>query len=331
MPRPGLDHQLSIDRRLPTGYLAASLRVDVARGLTATPKWLPPRWLYDARGSALFDRITRLPGYYLSSAEREILAATAPEIAAITAADTLIELGSGSSAKTRSLLDALDAAGTLGRYVPVDVSEGALLDAGTALIRDYPRLHVHAVLADFTAGLGGLPAGGRRLVAFFGSTYGNLTPVERAGLLAELRRALAIGDGFLLGIDLIKDPALLVSAYDDPAGITAEFNRNVLYVLNRELGADFRPDAFRYQVRWNPQLERIETWLHAEGAQSVVVRHLALAVDFADGEALRTAISTKFHRAGVQAELERAEFRTTRWWTDRAERFALVLAVPTAG
>lgn len=323
---PGAAGRLRVHRRLPTDYLDASLRSDARRGLTATPKWLPSRWLYDARGSALFDQVTRLPGYYLTRAEREILGERAGRLAAEHPAATLVELGSGSSAKTRLLIDALEAAGTLRRYVPIDVSENALLDASAALLGDYPNLAIHAVVADFTEHLTRLPTVGRRFVAFFGSTFGNLGPVERAGLLADLRHLLGPGDGFLLGVDLVKDPRHLLAAYDDPGGVTAEFNRNVLNVLNRELGATFDPARFRYRVRWNAEQEWIEMWLYAEGAQAVWVADLGLAIDFGDGEGIRTAISAKFRPAGIEAELAAAGLSMRHCWTDSASRFALCLS-----
>ena len=246
----------SLDRRLPPGFLEEALRADARTGLTSTaePKSLPPKWFYDAQGSALFDKITELPEYYPTRAEREILRVNAAGIAAQTGARTLIELGSGSSDKTRLLLDALRDAGTLRCYVPVDVSEPALAAAGKALSAEYPGLDVRAVVSDFEERLG-FPADDEapapRLVAFLGSTIGNLEPGQRAAFLARVRDRLRPGDFFLLGTDLVKDPATLVAAYDDEAGVTAEFNKNVLAVLNAELGADFDLDAFEHVAVWN--------------------------------------------------------------------------------
>ena len=243
-----------IDRRLPPGFLAESLRTDARSGLTSDPKSLPPKWFYDAQGSALFEKITELREYYPTRAEREILYATAAEIAGQTRARTLVELGSGSSDKTRVLLDALRAAGTLRSYVPVDVSEPALVAAGEALSAEYPGLDVRAVVSDFEEHLG-FPVDGDvpapRLVAFLGSTIGNLLPDQRAAFLARVRAGLRPGDSFLLGTDLVKDPATLVAAYDDDAGVTAEFNKNVLAVLNTELGADFDRDEFEHVAVWD--------------------------------------------------------------------------------
>ncbi len=321
----------SIDRRLPPGFLAESLREDARSGLTSPEKSLPPTWFYDAQGSALFEKITELPEYYPTRAEREILHATAGRIAERTRARTLVELGSGSSEKTRLLLDALQAAGTLRCYVPVDVSEPALVTAADALAAEYPGLDVRAVLSDFTEHLG-LPADGDapapRLVAFLGSTIGNMVPDERASFLTRLRGRLSPGDFFLLGTDLIKDPATLVAAYDDAAGVTAEFNKNVLAVLNAELGADFDRDGFEHVAVWDPEAEWIEMRLRSLSDQTVHLPAIGLTVRFAEGEEMRTEVSAKFRREGVQAELAAAGFAMQAWWTDSAGQFGLSLSVP---
>ena len=325
---------LHVERRLPADFLADSLRADARAGLTATPKSLPPKWFYDAAGSELFEKITALPEYYPTRAEREILQARAVHIAAASRAATLVELGSGSSEKTRLLIGALRAAGTLRRYVPVDVSEQALLAAASALFSDYPGLEVDGVVSDFDdyldPGLGdGSETGdGPRLIAFLGGTIGNLLPDQRASFLARIRSGLADGDALLLGTDLVKDPAVLVSAYDDEAGVTAAFNKNVLAVLNHELGADFDPDNFEHVARWDPDQEWIEMRLRASGPQTVRLPAIDLTVSFDDGEELRTEVSAKFRREGVAAELTAAGFRQQRWWTDRQQRFGLSLAVP---
>jgi L-histidine N-alpha-methyltransferase len=325
------DPGLTVERHLSADYLETTLRADVAEGLTAEPKRLRPVWFYDERGSELFEEITRLPEYYPTRAEREILVGRAAQIAGATGAQSLVELGSGSSEKTRLLLDALRDAGTLETYVPVDVSDAALLGAATALREEYPGLAVHGLVADFTAHLGLLPAGGKRLVAFLGSTIGNLTPAERAAFLAELRATLEPGDAFLLGTDLVKDPGTLVAAYDDSRGVTAEFNRNVLRVLNRQMGGDFDPDNFAHVALWDAEQEWIEMRLRALSAQSVKLTGLDLVVDFAEGEELRTEISAKFRRDGIAAELDAAGFDLTHWWTDLGDRFALSLSVPKEG
>jgi L-histidine N-alpha-methyltransferase len=319
-----------LDSYLDDRDLALALREDARAGLTATPKSLPPKWFYDARGSELFEEITALPEYYPTGAEREVLVAHAGDIARITKAKTLIELGSGSSEKTRLLLDALRAGGTLGAFVPLDVSGTALRAAIDRIAADYPALEVHGIVGDFTRHLRYLPSGGTRLVAFLGGTIGNLLPAERAAFLTGLRAALEPGDWLLLGTDLVKDPAVLVAAYDDPAGITAEFNRNVLRVLNRELGADFDVDAFRHVALWDAGREWIEMRLRAHWPMTVRLPAIDLTVDFAAGEELRTEVSAKFRRDGVHRELAAAGFALRRWWTDPAGRFAesLAQAVP---
>jgi len=323
----------SLDRRLPDGFLADALRRDARAGLTSEPKSLPPKWFYDAQGSALFDKITELPEYYPTRAEREILRATATQIAGQTRAQTLVELGSGSSEKTRVLLDALRTAGTLRCYVPVDVSESALIAAGDALSAEYPGLDVRAVASDFEEHLGLPPEGDApapRLVAFLGSTIGNLLPGQRASFLARVRAELRPGDFFLLGTDLVKDPATLVAAYDDSSGVTADFNKNVLAVLNAELGADFDRDAFEHVAIWDPAAEWIEMRLRSAFAQTVHLPGIGLSVNFGAGEEMRTEVSAKFRRAGVEGELAAAGFTMRSWWTDAAGQFGLSLSVPSA-
>jgi L-histidine Nalpha-methyltransferase len=311
----------------PSSY-TESLRADVLAGLTATPKTLPPKYFYDERGSALFDQITRLEEYYPTRTERAILAEHAAEIASISAADALVELGSGTSEKTRLLLDALRNAGTLEAFVPFDVDPAVLTVASEAIAAAYPSIDVHAVVGDFERHLGALPARGRRLVAFLGSTIGNFAPGPRAAFLTALRATLNDGDSFLLGTDLVKDVDRLVAAYDDKAGVTAAFNRNVLYVINRELDADFEVEAFDHVARWNPEREWIEMNLRSARDQVVHVNGLGLAVEFAAGELMRTEISAKFRRERIEAELDVAGLRLTHWWTDPGGDFALSLSVP---
>jgi L-histidine N-alpha-methyltransferase len=307
---------------------AEALRADALAGLTATPKELPPRWFYDERGSELFDRITRLPEYYPTRTERAILTARAGEIAAAAGADVLVELGSGTSEKTRLLLTAMREAGTLRRFVPFDVDPSVLRLAGDALAEEYPGLEVDGVVGDFTRHLGELPTDGRRMVAFLGSTIGNLAPAERAAFLADLAATLQPGDSFLLGTDLVKDEGRLVRAYDDAEGVTADFNRNVLLVLNRELKADFDPEAFTHVAVWDTEHEWIEMRLRSVREQQVNVAALDLGVPFAAGEEMRTEISAKFRRAGVERELAAAGLAMTRWWTDPTGDFGLSLAQP---
>jgi L-histidine Nalpha-methyltransferase len=318
---------LIVDNHLPADFLTAALREDALRGLTASPKWLPPKWFYDERGSELFEQITRLPEYYPTRAERSILDARGGEIAATSRADTLVELGSGSAEKTRLLLDALRRAGTLRRYVPVDVSESALRAAAAQILTEYPGLVVHGVVADFEQHLDRLPRGDRRMVAFLGGTIGNLVPHERARFLRQIRAELRPGETLLLGTDLVKSPDVLVPAYDDAAGVTAEFNKNVLHVINRELKADFDPDAFAHVARWDAQAEWIEMRLRALSEQRVRVELLGLDVTFERGEQMRTEVSAKFRREGIVAELDAAGFELADWWTDAAGRFGLSLSV----
>ncbi|CAM5346437.1 L-histidine N(alpha)-methyltransferase [Streptomyces griseomycini] len=313
-----------LTRTLPEDAAGAALRADVLEGLTGSPRTLPPKWFYDAHGSELFERITALPEYYPTRAEREILVARSGEIAAAAGARTLVELGSGSSEKTRYLIDALT---DLRTYVPVDVSESALTRAGQALVAERPGLDVHALVADFTARLTLPRTPGPRLVAFLGGTIGNLLPAERAAFLSSVRGLLAPGDALLLGTDLVKDERVLVRAYDDAAGVTAAFNKNVLTVLNRELGADFDPASFDHVALWDARHEWIEMRLRSRPAQTVKVPALDLAVDFAAGEELRTEVSAKFRKEGVRAELAAAGLELARWWTDDAGRFALSLSV----
>ncbi|MFF4342591.1 L-histidine N(alpha)-methyltransferase [Kitasatospora sp. NPDC001540] len=317
-----------LTRLLPPDHLHHALRADVRDGLTGEPKRLPPKWFYDARGSELFEEITRLPEYYPTRAEREILTDRAADIATATRARTLVELGSGSSEKTRLLLDALRAAGTLERYVPVDVSESALESAAQALTADYPGLEVAAVLSDFTQSLGLPDGGGPRLVVFLGGTLGNLLPAERTAFLTGLRAQLLPGDWLLLGTDLVKDPAVLVAAYDDAAGVTAAFNRNLLAVLNRELNADFEPEQFDHVALWDAEHEWIEMRLRSRRAQTVKIADLGLPVHFEAGEELYTEVSAKFRRERVERELFAAGLRLADWWTDGEGRFGLSLSRP---
>jgi L-histidine N-alpha-methyltransferase len=320
---------VSLTDHLSAEDAGAALRADVLVGLTSSPKSLPPRWFYDERGSALFDQITRLPEYYPTRVERALLRASAPEIAAVSGADVLVELGSGTSEKTRLLLDALRAAGRLRRFVPFDVDASVLRAAADSVSADYPGVEVHPVVGDFTRHLTELPRSGRRLVAFLGSTIGNLEPGPRADFLAALSATLHPGDCFLLGTDLVKDPVRLVRAYDDTDGVTAAFNRNVLAVLNRELGADFQPDSFEHVALWDAGREWIEMRLRSRTDQCVRIPAVDLQVQFSAGEEMRTEVSAKFRRRGVAAELGAAGLSMTHWWSDPAGDFGLSLAIRT--
>jgi L-histidine N-alpha-methyltransferase len=307
-------------------WAQGSLVEDVRRGLGAHPRSLPPKWLYDDRGSQLFDEITRLPEYYPTEREREILRARAGQIAELSGATTVIELGSGTSDKTRTLLDAFTSSGQLQRFVPVDVSETTLREAAKALAAAYPGLQVEAVVGDFTLHLRQLPSGGRRMVAFLGGTIGNLYIEERAAFLGALADTLQPGDSLLLGTDLVKSSERLIAAYNDSQGVTAEFVSNSLRVLNRELAADFDVDAFAYIPFWDPHLERMDLRLRSEMPQHVRIPGANLEVDLASGEEIRVEISTKFRVEGIRDELTAAGFSVAETWTDPAGDFGLTLA-----
>jgi L-histidine N-alpha-methyltransferase len=304
----------------------SSIETDVRRGLTTAPKDIPPKWFYDDRGSALFERITRLPEYYPTRRERAILESRAAEMARITGADTLVELGSGTSEKTRVLLDALRRAGMLTRFVPFDVSKQTLHDAAAAIEREYPGVDVQPVVGDFTLDLDTIPRKGRRLIAFLGGTIGNLLPEDRGRFLRAVGWLLEPDDFFLLGTDLVKDVDRLVAAYDDATGVTAEFNKNVLHVLNRELDADFDVNRFEHVAVFDDDREWIEMRLRSSQTQTVNLAAIDLTVEFDAGEEMRTEVSAKFRREGVERELAAAGLRLTHWWTDDAGDFALSLS-----
>ncbi len=314
-----------IDVHLTPDYAARALREDARDGLTAEPKWLAPKWFYDARGSELFEEITRLPEYYPTRAEREILDARSGEIAALTGAHTLVELGSGSSEKTRLLLDGLRDHGTLTTFVPLDVSESALREAAAAINADYPELVVHGVVGDFTEHLDKLPGDAPRVVAFLGGTIGNLLPDEREVFYASIRDVLEPGEWLLLGTDLVKDPATLVAAYDDSAGVTAEFNRTSCGCSTGSSARTSTSTRSAHVAVWDAENEWIEMHLRADRAMQVLIPEIGLEVEFAEGEELSTEVSAKFHRYGVEAELGKAGFTPGAWWTDSEERFALSL------
>jgi L-histidine Nalpha-methyltransferase len=308
------------------GWARRALVDDVRRGLGRHPLKLSPRWLYDARGSALFERITRLPEYYPTEAEREILGREAASIATLTGADTIIELGSGTSEKTRTLLDAFQETGRLRRFVPFDVSESTLRDAAAQLSERYPGLQVHGLVGDFTLHLSHVPTGGVPLVAFLGSTIGNLYVEERRAFLSMLAEQLPDEGWLLLGIDLVKPVDRLIAAYDDPHGVTAEFTRNVLHVLNHEVGADFDVEAFDHVALWDPLRERMDLRLRVNGDQVVSIADADVRLDLHDGEEIRVEISTKFRVPAITAEVEAAGFRIRQLWTDPRGDFALILA-----
>jgi L-histidine Nalpha-methyltransferase len=315
---------------LPPGFLENALREDVRAGLAAMPKALPSKWLHDAWGSSLFAKIAELPEYYLARAEHAILGDVAGTVAALTGANALIELGPGAPEQTRLLLDALREWGTIEAYVGVDVNECAVRATGDALEARYPGLVVRPVVADFEEHLGlpGYPATGRRLVAFLGPAFGKMVPARRALFLARVRSRLHEGDAFLLSTDLVKDPDVLVGAYDDSAGVTAAYDKNVLAVLNARLGADFDPDSFDHIAMWVPEMEWIETRLRSVPSQQVRVPGAGLTARFRAGEEMRTEISAKFRRDRLTSELAAAGLAIHTWWTDPADQFAVSLSVP---
>jgi len=305
---------------------ATGLAADVREGLTRDLKELPPKYLYDARGSALFDRITTLPEYYPSRAEREILNRRAPEIVVESDARELIELGSGTASKTRALLYAMAGAGSLDRYVPFDVDRSVVERCAAELLELYPGLAVHGVVGDFERHLEHIPAGDRRLFAFLGGTIGNLYPPQRAAFLRRVRRLMGPTDTLLIGTDLVKDRNVLEAAYNDSEGVTAEFNRNVLRVVNDTLDADFEPEAFEHVAFFDEANSWIEMRLRARGAQTVRVNGAQLEVSFSDGEEMRTEISAKFTRDGVERELEAAGMGLDGFYTDDDGLFGLASA-----
>jgi len=300
------------------------------RSLQAEPKELPAVWLYDERGSRLYEEITRLPAYYLPRREGEILRDRAPEIARLTRASTLAELGAGSANNTRLLLDALEAAGTLERFVPLDVSGHALQASAETIAAAYPRLAIQAIVGDFERDLGLLPRRGRRLIAFLGSTIGNLYPAQRARLLAALAHELSSEDALLIGIDLVKDPAPLRAAYNDPGGVTETFVRNALTAANRELEATFEQRRFAYEARWDQEHEWMDIGFSARAAHRVWVGRLERELAFGQGEPLRVEVSSKFRRERFEREAADAGLRVAQWWTDGAGDFAVALVQPYA-
>jgi L-histidine N-alpha-methyltransferase len=325
-PEPVLETAIRIDSHL-GGADERSLADDVLDGLTRPFKELPPKHFYDARGAELFDRICELPEYYPTRAERAILEQNSHELAALTQAAELVELGSGTASKTRVLLSALDEAGTLRRYVPVDVTESMVRECAAELTVEYPGLQVHGVIGDFERHLGEIPEPvGPRIVAFLGGTIGNFPPGSRRRILREISRLLGPEDHLLIGTDLVKDPRVLQAAYDDAQGVTAEFNRNVLRVLNRELDADFEPDDFDHVALFNAEHEWIEMRLRAKREHTTLVRGLDLPVHFDAGEEIRTEISAKFTAERIEGDLATAGLELVRLFTDPDELFALTLS-----
>ena len=318
----------TIDVHLSPEDVQRQMRHDAVVGLQASEKSIPPVWFYDERGSRLFEEITQLPEYYPTRAERALLEEHAASIAELSKADTLVELGAGSCEKTRVLLSALERAGTLTRYVPFDVSDEFLRGAAASLSEEYAALDIHLVIGDFHHHLTEIPTDGRRMVAFLGGTIGNLNPAQRARFLFDLNCTMSSDDSLLLGADLVKDPGRLVSAYDDAAGVTADFNRNVLHVLNEQLGGDFDPARFRHVALWNEDEQWIEMRLRAQEPTEVSLSGAGITVSFDEGEDLLTEISAKFTPERIEQELSEAGFVLEGVWGADEGEFLLALAHP---
>jgi L-histidine Nalpha-methyltransferase len=318
--------RVSVEVRLPPGGPLSGMAADVRAGLTCPFKELSPRYFYDQRGSQLFEQITDLPEYYPTRCERAILESHADEIVETAEPRSLIELGSGSAAKTRVLLDAMRDAGCLETYCPVDISERITRDTAASVAEEYEDVEVRGLVCDFELDLERVPVGGPRVIALLGGTIGNFAPQQRAGFLRRICNLLDAGDRFLLGTDLVKDRATLEAAYDDPRGVTAEFNKNVLAVINRELGADFDLDAFEHRAYWDPDNLWIDIRLCSLARQIVSVSALDLLVSFDRGEEMRTEISTKFARQGLVGIYAEAGLEMCGWWTDPDGLYGLSMA-----
>lgn len=318
--------QVEIEVHLPDGGPLASLAEDVREGLSAPFKEIPPKYFYDERGSRLFEEITGLPEYYPTRAERSILEARAGEIVAAAGAATLVELGSGSAAKTRRLLDAMRDAGSLDTYVPVDISEEITRETAASLVEEYPGLRVRGVVCDYETHLERVPREEVALIAFLGGTIGNFRPAPRRSFLARIATLMYPGDRFLLGVDLVKDRFRLEAAYNDSAGVTAEFNKNLLRVLNRHLDADFDPEAFEHVAFWDTENSWVDIRLRSLAEQWVDVRELGMRAHFDPDEEMRTETSSKFTRERLEHLYAQAGLELVEWWTDPGDLYALSLA-----
>ncbi len=298
---------------------------DVRHGLTAHHKYLPSKYFYDAAGSKLFEQITELPEYYLTRAEAEIIGANADELMAELQPDEMLELGSGSSRKTQMLIEAMYRSGPGRRYVPIDISEDALREAADQLCERYTWLEIEGLVGDYVADLDKIRRRGRRLIIFLGSTVGNYEPTMRFSLLRSVAAALAPGDSFLLGVDLVKDEPTMIAAYDDAAGVSAEFNLNILRVVNRELGGDIPLDAFEHVTRFDSDFGCMAQSLRATRPLVANLKALDLAVTFNEGEEIHTEVSCKFTREQVEQDFDAVGMRVDKWLTDAKGRFALAL------
>jgi L-histidine Nalpha-methyltransferase len=323
---PAVTEDIAVDVHLPGGGPLSGIAADARMGLSAPFKELPPKYFYDERGSQLFEAITELPEYYPTRAERAILDAHAGEIADVAGTSMLIELGSGSAAKTRCLMDAKRDAGTLDAYVPVDISEEITRDTAERLVAEYSGLRVHGVVCDYETHLERIPREPGGLIAFLGGTIGNFHPHTRRSFLARIASLMYAEDRFLLGTDLVKDRARLEAAYNDSSGITAQFNKNVLHVLNRELGADFDPARFDHVAFWDDVNSWVDIRLRSLADQVVTLSSLEMRVEFAEAEEMRTEISSKFTREQLEAIYAEVGLELVEWWTDPEDLFALSLA-----
>jgi L-histidine Nalpha-methyltransferase len=328
METPLTEEQIAIDVHLPRDGVLAGMAEDVREGLSCPFKELPPKYFYDERGSELFERITELPEYYPTRAERSILNAHAAEIVEAAGAGILIELGSGSAAKTRCLLDAMEDADLLDTYVPVDISEEITRRTAAELVEEYDGLRVHGIVCDYETHLERVPREEGALLAFLGGTIGNFRPAPRRSFLARIATLMYPGDRFLLGTDLVKETAVLEAAYNDSAGVTAKFNKNVLSVLNRELDADFDPEQFEHVAFFDPDNEWIDIRLRSLTEQFIDLKALDMRSHFARNEEMRTEISTKFTRDRLEASYADAGLELVEWWTDPDDLYALSLAQP---
>lgn len=325
MSQPYIEERIRIDTQLDPRRSELDL-AQLRRGLLATPKRLPSKYFYDKRGSALFEQITNQPEYYPTRTEGALLVEVADEISRVTGAEELVELGAGAAIKTRILLDAMQRSGALRLFVPFDVSGTEVRRVSEELAEEYPELQVHGIVADFVQHLTAIPAGAPRLVVLLGGTIGNYPPVQAISLLQHLNDRMASGDFFLLGADLIKEIDRIERAYNDDAGVTAAFNRNILNAVNRIAGGNFNPALFDHKATYNREHDRIEMHLVARLAHQVELTGLGLELEIGENEAILTEISCKYDRSRIQSMLDASGFQLERWFTDRDQLFALALA-----
>jgi L-histidine Nalpha-methyltransferase len=318
---------MTMERRLSAAKRIRQFRRDTLLGLSSEPPFLYPKWCYDETGGRIFEAITGLPEYYLTRREFSIITKYSTHLAAVTQAELVMELGSGSSKKTRTILTALNDGGFLSEFVPLDVDEAMLNQAGREILRNYPGVNVHAIVGDYEYNISPIPqSSGRRLILFLGSTIGNLRPTDRRHFLETLRQAMSEQDMLLLGIDLVKSAERLVAAYNDSIGLNTAFARNALSVINHSLGGDFSLDVFRHYAEWNALREQMEMYLEVTADQRIHIRDIDLTLDMSRGDRIQTEISAKFRMQTIESELIQSGFRISESWTDNQEDFALVLA-----